>query len=369
MDKIFEIDAVTHFIGGFVERFTPLWLALGGVETQLLGRKLKGITIDRPVYITGLARAGTTTLLEVLASIDGVISHRYRDYPGLFTPILWNWFLDHARTKPQVPKERAHRDGIYVTPESPEALEEPLWRAFPSLSPTHPPVDRLDRRVEDPAFETFYTDHIRKILFIRGGTRYVAKANYNVTRLAYLQKLFPDARFVIAIRHPHAHVGSLMKQHELFCRGEADEPRARAHLRRVGHFEFGLDRRAINTGDNDAWRSVEALWQGGDEVRGWARYWASIYGHVHDLLASDEAMRKAVRVVRYEDLCADPTAVTADVLAHCALPKNDQLLANLGQGIKAPNYYRPKLSAEDAEVIAEETKEVAQEFGYEPRRH
>src|SRR4029077_17446890 len=93
--------------------------------------------------------------------------------------------------------QRTHRDGIFVTPESPEAMEEVLWMAF--FPQIHKPeaCNVLDRNTSNPSFEQFYRDHLRKLLLVRGGKRYVSKANYNVTRLEYLHRLFPDARFVI----------------------------------------------------------------------------------------------------------------------------------------------------------------------------
>ncbi|WP_256206685.1 sulfotransferase [Pseudomonas sp. BAY1663] len=69
-------------------------------------------------------------------------------------------------------------------------------------------------------------------------------------RLGYLQRLYPDARFVLAIRDPVWHIASLIKQQRLFVAGERAEPRALEHMRRVGHYEFGLDRRPINVGDD-----------------------------------------------------------------------------------------------------------------------
>ena len=87
----------------------------------------------------------------------------------MFTPWLWNRLLDYTPQKAAPPVERTHKDGIKVTPDSPEALEEVLWMAFfPGL---HDPRQNaaLDERTSNPAFERFYRDHIRKLLQVRGG--------------------------------------------------------------------------------------------------------------------------------------------------------------------------------------------------------
>lgn len=38
------------------------------------------------MYIAGLARSGTTILLEKLATHPDVVTHRYRDDPPIFSP-------------------------------------------------------------------------------------------------------------------------------------------------------------------------------------------------------------------------------------------------------------------------------------------
>ena len=49
--------------------------ALADVEDRLCARRLVGIEIDRPVFITALPRAGTTLLLETLGSLGVFATH------------------------------------------------------------------------------------------------------------------------------------------------------------------------------------------------------------------------------------------------------------------------------------------------------
>ena len=361
--KGFEVAAWTDLLGGAIERHPAWWIKLGSAETALIDPPAP---IDRPIYVTGLARSGTTILLETLARHPDVATHRYRDFPFLFTPYLWNRFLDLVPRKPELPAERSHGDGIAVTSDSPEAFEETLWMAFFADRHDSSASAVLDRATANPAFERFYRDHVRKLLAVRGGRRYVAKGNYNITRLGYLAKLFPDARFVIPVRDPVWHVASLMKQHRLFLDGQRDNPKAVRHLRRVGHFEFGQDRRPIHAGDDAAVAQIEQLWRAGDEVRGWARYWSYLHRYIADLLDHDATLRPAVQVVRYEDLCAAPRAVMAGLLDHCGLVASPGFLATAAGRFHAPTYYRPRFSADELAIIADETAETAQRFGYEP---
>jgi hypothetical protein len=363
--KGFEVVRWMDLVGGAIERHAKWWIKLGSIETKLLDGALADVTIDRPIYVTGLARSGTTILLETLARHPNVATHRYRDFPLLFTPYLWNRWLDLVPRQPEAPAERSHGDGIAVTSESPEAFEEPLWMAFFANQHESAISAVLDGSASYPSFERFYRDHIRKLLAVRGGCRYAAKGNYNVTRIAYLAKLFPDARFVIPVRDPIWHVASLMKQHRLFLDGQHGNPMAARHLRRVGHFEFGEDRRPINCGDAAAAAEIEALWRGGEEVRGWARYWSRLHGYIADLVEGDTGLRRAVSIVRYEDLCAAPRAVLAKLLVHCGLPASAGFPSSVAGRFHQPTYYRPRFSAAELSIIAAETAETARRFGYE----
>lgn len=246
-----------------------------------------------------------------------------------------------------------------ITPDSPEAREEAIWMAF--FDHLHDPErsNVLNREAENPAFEKFYRDHIRKLLAARGKRRYLSKGNYNITRLAYLHKLFPDARFVIPVRDPVWHIASLMKQHRLFCEGERGNHHALDYMRRLGHFEFGLDLRPINCGDSEIVREIEYLWRNGEEVRGWAKYWAMIYGHVAETLEADPALRKATMILRYEDLCEKPEETMKQLMTHCRLAASETVIGNFAERLKLPDYYRPAYSEDDLASIAELTEQVA----------
>ena len=364
MAKGFDVAPWMDRLGGFIERHPARWIKLGALETHLVESALAGIRIDRPIYVTGLARSGTTILLETLARHPDVATHRYRDFPMLFTPYAWNRWLELVPRQQEAPAERSHGDGIAVTSESPEAFEEPLWMAFfPELHDANENAV-LDRGTQHPLFERFYRDHIRKLLAVRGRRRYVAKGNYNIARIGYLAKLFPDARFVIPVREPVWHIASLMKQHRLFLDGQRDNPAARRHLRRVGHFEFGEDRRPIRIGGGATTAEIVALWQAGEEVRGWARYWAQVHHYIADLMERRRDLRPAIRIVRYEDLCASPRATLQAVLDHCALPARESFLDDAADRLHQPTYYRPRFSPADLAIIAEETAEAAGRFGY-----
>ncbi len=343
-----EVSRSTDILGRLAERFPALLLRLGRWESAWAEDDLATLAIDRPIYVTGLARSGSTILLELLASHPDVVSHQYRDFPLVPIPIWWNRFLDRASSAQSEPVERAHQDGIAVTPESPEAMEEVLWMAF--FADCHDPAvsNVLDEQTSAPAFEAFYRNHIRKLLLLRRGKRYLAKGNYNVSRLGFLRKLFPDARFVVPVRDPVGHVASLIKQHRLFCKEEARDPRILDHMRRSGHFEFGLDRRPPHLGDSSMVQRILAA----GEIEGQALTWASVYGHVADRLEGNPELARQTLLISYADLCAAPGETLARLYRHCGLDVAEETLQEQAARIGAPTYYKPDFTAEEIATIS-----------------
>jgi hypothetical protein len=357
-----EVSRLHDTLGSLVERAPGMFRALGRFETRCIGDELRDVHIDRPIYVCGLARAGTTILLESLAAHPDIASHQYRDFPFVHIPVWWNWFLDRAGSKPADAVERAHKDRIFVTPQSPEAMEEVVWMSFfPTI---HDPsaCNVLGSGDTAPAFERFYRDHLRKVISVRRGSRYLAKGNYNVARLGLLHRMFPDACFVIALRDPAQHVASLLKQHRLFCEAESRNRKVLDYMRRSGHFEFGLDRRPINFGNDGVIRRIQAAWAEGDEVRGYAITWAATYDFVLDLLENHHALARRVAVVHYGDLCADPGGTLRRLLRHCGLGGMDERIDAQASRIVAPTYYRSELSEREGEIIRGETEAVATRF-------
>ena len=67
--------------GKFVNRHPKIMINLGNRESKQLQDELIDSPIKNPIYITGLARSGTTILLEKLASHPDLVSYRYKDFP------------------------------------------------------------------------------------------------------------------------------------------------------------------------------------------------------------------------------------------------------------------------------------------------
>lgn len=277
--------------------------ALADIEDRLYTGRLRGVRIDRPVFITALPRAGTTLLLETLGSLDTFASHTYRNMPFLLTPLLWNAVSSPFRA-PNVTLDRAHGDGMTVGYDSPEAFEEVLWRAF------WPDKYRGDRIVpwtvsdEDThgEFAPFIKTHIAKLITLRGArepatVRYLSKNNANLSRIPKITRLFPNAAVLVLFRNPLDHTASMLRQHRNFLNIHAVEPFTRRYMEDIGHYDFGANLRPIDFG---RWLSREDL-KLTETVDFWLKYWYAAYAHV---LACPDGN---VVLVSYDALCADPT--------------------------------------------------------------
>ena len=357
-----DIRTADYFLIRFCQRFEPLLRRAGNWETRHLAERLEAVPLEKPVFITGLARSGTTLLLELLATIDGAATHRYRDFPFLAIPYFWNQYLNRFPVQQQ-PVERAHKDRIFVTRENPEAMEEPLWHAFFPRVHSATALHRLTPDDADPKFESFYTAHLRKILLIRDGHRYVAKGNYHIPRIEYLAQLLPDARFVIPVREPLAHIHSLVRQHELFSSYAASDPRVPRYLEAAGHFEFGPQRVPIRLDRVEGDRILDA-WAQGNEYLGYAIQWKELYGFVNSLLQSRPDLASRILLVRYEDLCSLPRETLGRILDHIDVdPKDAARTFERLDGIsKSPHV--PELPDNQRSAVWAEVAAIAATYGY-----
>jgi crotonobetainyl-CoA:carnitine CoA-transferase CaiB-like acyl-CoA transferase len=89
-----------------------------------------------------------------------------------------------------------------------------------------------------------------------------------------------------------------------------------------------------------------------------------MHHYIADLMERRRDLRPSILTVRYEDLCASPHATLREVLDHCGLPAEEAFLAEAAGRLHQPTYYRPRFSAADLAIIAEETAKAAARFGY-----
>lgn len=308
--------------------------SLSDIESRIYAKRLSGIAIDRPVFITSLPRAGTTLLLDAFAGSGAFVAHSYRNMPFLFTPLLWDAASRPFR-KPGVVVERVHADGMTVSVDSPESFEEALWHAFWPGKHAEGRIELwgADGLAPNGEFASFFREHMRKIIALSSPhfpefPRYVSKNNANIARLPQIARLFPDAVILVPFRNPLDHAFSMLRQHRRFEDIHAREPFTRRYMRDTGHFDFGANLRPIAfpgapRPDAEAARTL----------RFWLQYWRAAFEHLLHAAPSNAAF------VSYDALCADPDPGLRGVATRAGV--GEELFASFAPRFRAPNHYDP----------------------------
>ncbi len=358
--------AWTDWLGATLSAHPRWWQRLARIESNLLRDRIDALAIRGPLYVTGLAGSGRAGLTQILAAHADTASHDDRDLPLIYTPWLWNRYLGRAAAGLDLSVDRADRDRLSQLPARTQASEEPLWMGFfPHL---HRPgaSDVLGFMTDAPAFEDFYRDHLRKLLLLRGGHRYLAQGSHHSTRIEYLLNLFPDARFVLAVREPGAQIAELLRQHARCAARHRADPRLRQRMRRQGHFELGLDRRPIHIGDGEQAAATAEAWRLGREAEGYARAWDDLYRFVADRMEAMPALREAILVVRHEDLRDQPERSLGALFAHCDLDVTPADIQRCVAQLPRGDGDGPRLDDTAQRVIERVTARTAARFGYGP---
>ena len=362
----FDFPAPMYFIAKLASQLPTLANAMHRTESIFLRTQLKDYSVDRPIYVTGMARAGTTITLEMLSQHPDVATHRYLHMVLPNTP---HWIQLAANVLPLMksPVERLHKDRMLVTRDSPEAVEEILWQRFFRSVVDESKSNILDASTRHPKFEEFYREHIRKLLFNQRANRYAAKNNYSVARMEYLQKMFPDVRFIIVVRNPFDHIASLAKQDMILRSLENANPQLLDWTKIIGHREFGSARICINLGSSETVDKIRKLWMSPETyARGWAVYWNAVYSFAHNMLESNPKLAESTLVFRYEDLCEFPEKMIDEIVQHVEIDPASfsSIKKHYSSRLTKPTYYRTEYTEQEQLDILKETEETASKFGY-----
>ena len=175
------------------------------------------------IFITGLARAGTTILLNALHQSNIFASLSYADMPFVLAPNLWAKISVNKRDL--YFKERAHLDGIKVSTESPEAFEEVFWKTF---------ADEDEEELEEK-----FRIYVKNIMYKYKKNRYLSKNNQNIKRLEFISSIFSNSKILVPFRDPIQHSYSLLTQHKKFIEDSKNDNFISKYMKWIGHTEFG----------------------------------------------------------------------------------------------------------------------------------
>lgn len=249
---------------------------------------------ERHVFVSGLARAGTTVLMRHFHATGEYRSLTYRDMPFVLAPNLWRK-LARSSKRDVAAAERAHGDRILVDVDSPESLDEVFWRIFAGaeyIEKTH-----LKPHSPNPEAMWKYVCYVNAILNAQGThvPRYLSKNNNNILRLNGIRRAFPQALILIPFRDPLSHAGSLLRQHRNFTKTQVEDRFVRSYMTWLVHHEFGHDHRPFRFGEDGPTRA--SLYDI-DTIEYWLDIWCATYEWLERSAPEDAIF------VCYEYLCS-----------------------------------------------------------------
>jgi len=256
---------------------------------------------DRPIFVLGPPRSGTSLLYKTLC--------RHPDV---------TWLSRGYKKFPQWPALAELLTRMGVVSDSPKESRI-IWNRFHTSR-----FDVTGPEDVTPEIREWYRTLIGRLVELRGRKRFLAKFPAHSMRAPWINAVFPDAVFLVATRDWRAVVNSTVVK------------------------------RANDTKDRERWWGVR--------VPGWGKMKATmapeesaarVFRIVHETLESQEASfpGRFFRV-KYEDVCRDTVGEMRRVTDACGLEWSDEFEASLPTGLRSSNYkWRENISDELVDKI------------------
>ena len=314
------------------------------IENLITKKENKKLDIKHQIYITGLARAGTTVLLRSLYMSKQFASFTYRDMPFIISPNIWNFISKYFKSKK--PVERKHNDRLLINLDSPEQFEEVFWNLKTSNDYILP--DILKAYEVDEYNLSLYEIFIKNCLIKYKKQSYISKNNNNLLRINSLMSKFPRAKFLILFRDPLDHAISLLNQHKNFSKLQKEDNFIRKYMNFLVHHEFGLAQKQMIF--NKKQKSLIEK----NNINFWLEQWINFYGHI---LKSKLNQKEGVLLVNFEKMCNS----TTDELNNLTNFLNEDFFKDLPKNYFSYKSYDQKEFAFDSK-LKDEAFKIIEEF-------
>ncbi len=267
-------------------------------------RLKKGIAPKKDfIIISGLARAGTTSLMNSLLSIPGFASLSYANMPFLMSPNTWKKIY---HPKNNSTKERSHKDGIQIGLQSNEALEEYFFKAL-----SQDAYLQEDRLIEYDLSTAEYQNYLSYQSLVRQSDNdiYLAKNNNFLLRYKSMREHNAQFLLVILFRHPLLHASSLLEKHLSYSALQKEEPFVKEYMDWLGHHEFGLNQKAFQFAN-------QSIPEGDTKsLNYWLKIWLNYYRYALNIEDQNTVF------IKYESFCAQAQENLTALLAQAELDK------------------------------------------------
>lgn len=327
------------------------------------------IPIDRPIFITGAYRSGTTVLEQTLAQHPHTGFFWYFTNAAYRTPaaayallcLLTRMGMVDGRRQPYL-----HNPRLEFTPFSAYESEWVWAQAGRSLWEPACHDMSMDAGFTNPTFERSLRSSIRRHLLVRRARRFVNKNPVHLLRLPYLHRLFPDARFIYILREPQATILSHYRIVQRIAQVIHPCPRARQAFEQGLHLDVLTPR--IKTARYAETLALDRI----HPLLGIAHQWRTMHETALAGLEANRALDRQTLRITYEALTRDPAAVLDLVWRFVGLegPDADAITATASQHLTPPPAAVP--TPEEARWLpaaAEIVAPVAVQLGYGPSPH
>jgi len=246
------------------------------------------------LIVSGLARAGTTSLTDQLFKAGQFSSLDYSNMPFLLAPNLWKKLYNPKKAQL---KERKHGDKMMFGLNTIEALEEYFFKAF--LNDSFIDEATLSKHDID---EDVYNNYIKYQSLVRTSNShlYLSKNNNLILRYPSLRALNKDFKAIFLFRKPEEHAHSLLNQHLRFSDFQQDDNDnfIETYMNWLAHHEFGGNHKVFSFDDMPKTINYDR-----DKLDYWLAVWLNYYKY---LLTLDDS---EFILLEYEDYLQQPKEV------------------------------------------------------------
>lgn len=309
-------------------------------EVKKYGKNL--VLSEKPfVIVTGLARAGTTALTNLIFDEKKFHSISYANVPFLLAPNFWRKIYNPRISKK---RERAHGDKVLFSENSIEALEEYFFKVF--LNDSYIKKDRLlKHEVSEDLLVKYYA--YQELFRQRKGTIYLAKNNNFILRLESILHANKLIKTILIFRNPIDHAKSLLYQHENFLLMQREFNFVLNYMDWLGHYEFGINQKYFELEHKEIFKKYDK-----SSLDYWLAIWLNYYSYIINILNSHK-----ICLVHYDDLLKRPNKLKEALEIYLGIE-----LAKDSQGKFKPKKREIESLYEVDHDLLEKTKDVYQEL-------
>lgn len=265
---------------------------------------------DKFVIVSGLARSGTTSIMNKLMQNERFASLGYANMPFLTAPNLWRRLY---KPKNDVQKERSHKDGIMIGLDSIEALEEYFFKMISN-----------DSFIDEEALykynltESDYLNYIDYQSIVRKENKriYLAKNNNFILRYNSIRKFNSNFVIIFMYRDPLSHAASLLEKHLEYTKMQKEDGFILEYMNWLGHHEFGLNQKPFLFNEKET-----SFLNDKNHIDYWLQIWINYYNY---LIGLDKSK---LIYVDYDNYCQNPAVRLNDIYKNIGIDPQEMDLS------------------------------------------